>query len=94
MENRTASIVVTILAVLLIMFPGFAGLCFGLASLVDSILGTGVLANDLNTYLWFILGGICGGSVLILVSIIVIIIALRRKKEVTSRHDEPLPPTI
>ena len=91
MTDRSRAILVTVLAVLLFLFPGIALICFGLVSVVDSVLGFNFFANDLNTYLWFIIGGLCGGFFLILLSVIVIIFAFRKKKVDLVPPVQPMP---
>jgi uncharacterized membrane protein len=93
MNDRSRTIFITVLAVLLFLFPGIAGICFGLVSVFDSVLGFNVFANDLNTYLWFIIGGLCGGLFLVLLSVVVIIFALRKRTVIPSPADQPSPPS-
>jgi phosphotransferase system glucose/maltose/N-acetylglucosamine-specific IIC component len=94
MNNRTAAIIITIVAVLLCGFPGVAALCWGAASLVDYGIGFGILASDQATYLWYIFGGLCGGLFLLAITIVVGFLVLRKKKEIPPSIDEPLPPAI
>ncbi|OGO64419.1 MAG: hypothetical protein A2030_00525 [Chloroflexi bacterium RBG_19FT_COMBO_50_10] len=94
MKNRTAAVIITIVAVFLCVCPGLAAICFGSASLVDSIFGFGYFASDLNTYLWYIFGGICGGILLIVVAAIVSFFVLRNKKVTPPSTNEPIPPAI
>jgi hypothetical protein len=94
MTNRSTAIFITILLVLLLIFPGIALICFGLLNVVDSVLGFGIFASDLNTYFWYIFGGICGGFFLIIAAAISIFFVLRQKKTTqTADRNEPLPPT-
>ena len=53
MQNRTAAVIITIIAILLCGCPGLAVLCFGLSSLADYAAGFGIFASDQNTYIWF-----------------------------------------
>jgi hypothetical protein len=92
MTNRTAAIIITIAVVFVFACPGLAGLCWGLANLVDFGAGFGIFATDQNTYLFYILGGICGGVFLIAIAAIVSFFVLRKKKEAPSTPDEPIPP--
>ncbi|OGO61061.1 MAG: hypothetical protein A2032_04250 [Chloroflexi bacterium RBG_19FT_COMBO_49_13] len=95
MNNRTAAIIITIVAVFLCACPGLAALFWGSASLLDYAAGFGIFATDQNTYLAYIFGGLCGGIVLILIAAVVIFFVLRKKKEpLPPSSDEPLPPPI
>jgi hypothetical protein len=104
MQNRTAAVIITIVAILLCGCPGLAALCLGLSSLGDYAAGFGIFASDQNTYLGLIFGGLCFGIVLILITVLVSFFVLRKKKEtlpIVSEEpipppppDEPLPPTI
>ena len=100
MENRTAAVIITVVAVLLCGCPGLAALCLGLVSLVDYGAGFGIIATDQNTYLGLIFGGLCGGLVLIIIAVLVSFFVLRHKKATLPPPptspippDEPLPPT-
>jgi len=96
MNNRTAAVIITIVAVLLCACPGLAAFCWGLASFVDYAGGFGIFATNQNTYLSYIFGGVCGGVVLILIAAVVSFLVLRKKKEapLPPSPDEPLPPAI
>jgi hypothetical protein len=103
MENRTAAVIITIVAVFICICPGLAALCLGLASALDYATGFGIFASDQNTYLSLIFGGICAGAFLIIVAIVIIYLVLRQKKTTTlppslppppPSMNEPLPPTI
>jgi phosphotransferase system glucose/maltose/N-acetylglucosamine-specific IIC component len=94
MSNRTAAIIITIVAVLLCGCPGLAALCWGAASLVDYAAGFGFFASDQATYLWYIIGGLCGGILLIAIAIVVGFFVLRKKKEIPPSFNEPIPPAI
>ncbi|MFZ0535154.1 MAG: hypothetical protein WAM09_18465 [Anaerolineales bacterium] len=95
MSNRTAGVIITIVAVLLCGCPGLAALCWGLASFVDYAAGFGIFASDQNTYLGYIFGGVCGGIILIVIAAVVSFLVLRKKKETPPPSpDEPLPPAI
>ena len=98
MENRTAAVIITVVAVILCGCPGLAGLCWGLASFLDFAVGGGIIASTNNAYYWNIFAGFCGGIVFIAITVIVAFFVLRRKK-VTSPlpsipPDEPLPPAL
>jgi len=92
MNNRSNSIFIAVIAVLLFLFPGIAGICLGMASLVDAVFGFGIFGNDLNTYLWYIFGGICGGFLFLVISVIMIIIAVQKGRQVSLPPAEPTPP--
>jgi len=96
MSNRTAAVIITIVSVILCGCPGLAGLCWGLASVVDYAGGFGIFATDQNTYLSYIFGGICGGIVLIVIAAVVSFLVLRQKKVTPPppNPNEPLPPAI
>ncbi len=100
MNNRTAGIIITIVAVLLCGCPGLAFLCWGLLSLIDFGIGGGVIASTNNTYYWNIFVGFCAGIIFLAIAIIVIFFALRTKKETLPPPpppvgpEEPLPPTV
>jgi phosphotransferase system glucose/maltose/N-acetylglucosamine-specific IIC component len=104
MQNRTAAVIITIIAILLCGCPGLAALCLGLSSLADYAAGFGIFASDQNSYIWLIFSGLCVGIVLILITVLVSFFVLRRKKEPQpvvpvepvppTTPDEPLPPTI
>lgn len=96
MSNRTAAVIITIVAVLLCACPGLAALCWGLASFADYAGGFGIFATSQNTYLWYIFGGVCGGIFLIAIAAIVSFFVLRKKKEtpLPPSPDEPIPPAI
>lgn len=100
MENRTAAVIITILAVLLCGCPGLAALCFGIASLVDYAGGFGILSTDARSYTAIISSGLCGGVILIIIAVLVSYFVLRQKKvsptppPPPATPQEPLPPTI
>lgn len=94
MNNRTAAVIITIIAVFLCGCPGLIGLCWGSAFLIDYAAGFGFFASDPNTYLGYILGGLCGGFVLIAITVIVSFFVLRKKKGIPPTPNEPIPPTI
>ncbi len=95
MNNRTAAIIITIVAVLLCGCPGLAVFCIGLSSLADYAAGFGIFASDQNTYLGYIFGGLCIGIVLIAIAAIVSFLVLRKKPETTlPSTDEPIPPPV
>ncbi|HSB65167.1 MAG TPA: hypothetical protein VLD65_01235, partial [Anaerolineales bacterium] len=80
MENRTAAVIITIIAVIICLCPGIAALCLGLASALDYAAGFGIFATDQNTYLSLIFGGACVGIFLIVVAAVIIFLVLRQKK--------------
>jgi hypothetical protein len=104
MQNRTAAVIITIIAILLCGCPGLAAFCFGLSTLADYAAGFGIFASDQNTYIVLIISGLCAGIVMILITVLVSFLVLRRKKETLPivpdeplppiSPDEPLPPTI
>ena len=95
MSNRTAAVIITIVAVILCACPGLAALCWGLASFVDYAGGFGIFASNQNTYLYYIFGGVCGGIVLIIIAAVVSFLVLRTKKGTPPPSpDEPLPPAM
>lgn len=99
MQNRTAAVIITILAVFLLFFPGLGGICWGLIVLLDAVFGFGVLTGDAGVYLINILVGICGGMFLIVLTIIIAFLVLRKRKTIAPSPvppppDEPIPPTI
>jgi phosphotransferase system glucose/maltose/N-acetylglucosamine-specific IIC component len=104
MNNRTAAVIITVIAVLCCVCPGLAALCFGSLSFVDYALGSGVFATDQSSYLGLIFGGSCSGIFLIIIAAVIIFLVLRKKKETPpsvpveplppTNPDEPLPPTI
>ncbi len=99
MTDRTAAVIITILAVLFCGFPGLAALCFGLISLIVYGAGFGVMPTNQNTYLAYILGFSCTGIILILIAALVSFFVLRQKKTTPpppppSTPEEPLPPTV
>jgi phosphotransferase system glucose/maltose/N-acetylglucosamine-specific IIC component len=95
MTNRTAAVIITIVAVFLCGCPGLAALCWGLISLVDYAGGLGITGiGDQNGYLASIFGGICGGIILIAIVVVVAYFTLRKKKEtLPTGTDQPLPPS-
>jgi hypothetical protein len=50
MDDQARKVFISIVAVLLFLFPGIGLICFGLVSLVDSVLGFRFFASDLSTY--------------------------------------------
>lgn len=99
MANRTAAVIITVIAVLICGCPGLAAFCFGLSSLVDYAGGFGIFASDQNTYLSLIFGGLCVGIILIIIAALVSFFALRQKKatppsQPPSAPEEPIPPAI
>jgi hypothetical protein len=106
MKNRTAAVIITIVAVFLCACPGLAFLCFGITDFIDHY--------ALNSYFYGItnknvsdfwgIAGLCGGIVFIVIAILVSFFVLRKKKETPPQApdkpippaspDEPLPPTI
>lgn len=99
MANRTAAVIITIIAVFICGFPGLAAFCVGLFSMLDYAAGFGIFASDQRTYLSLIFGGLCVGIILILIAALVSFFVLRQKKETPpppppSTPEEPLPPTI
>lgn len=96
MQNRTAAVIITILAALFLACPGLGALCFGFVSLIDFAAGSQVLAHDNNTYVGIITGSFCGGFLLLVIAVVIAVLVLRRKKQPLppASPEEPLPPPL
>jgi len=96
MRDRTAAVIITILAILFCGCPGLAFLCFGVTDFVDYY--------GFNSYIYGItdktaadvwgLAGICAGVLFIVITVVISVLVLRRKKETPTGPQEPLPPAI
>jgi choline-glycine betaine transporter len=96
MENRTAAVIITILAILFCGCPGLAFLCFGVTDFIDYY--------AFNSYIYGIsdqtasniggIAGICAGILFIAIAVVISVLVLRRKKVVPPSTNEPLPPPV
>ncbi len=96
MTNRTAAVIITILAILFCGCPGLAFLCFGVTDFVDYY--------ALNSYIYGITNqnstittgvlGICGGVLFIAIAVVVSILVLRQRRVPPTNPSEPVPPTM
>ena len=94
MQNRTAAVIITIVAILLCGCPGLAALCVGLSSFVFQAGQFYIFSSDQNINLGAGFGVLCAGMVMILVTVLVSFFVLRKKKETLPIvPEEPLPPT-
>ena len=92
MENRTAAVIITIVAVIVCICPGIAAFCLGSATALDYAAGSGIVATDQRTYLSLIFGGICSGVFLIALAAVIIFLVLRQKKSSPASPPPPPPP--
>jgi hypothetical protein len=99
MKDRTAAIIITIVAVVLCGCPGLAAFCLGISSLALQSVDFYTFTTDQNSNTVFGGVSICSGIILVLLTVLVAFLVLRRKK-VTPQPpppeipDEPIPPTI
>jgi hypothetical protein len=104
MQNRTAAVIITIVAILLCGCPGLAALCVGLSSFVFQAGNFLIFSSDQNINIFAGFSTLCAGFVMVLITVLVIFFVLRKKKEtlpvvpeepvLPTTPDEPLPPTI
>jgi phosphotransferase system glucose/maltose/N-acetylglucosamine-specific IIC component len=96
MSNRTAAVIITIVAILFCGCPGLAFLCFGVTNFIDYY--------GLNSYIYGFTdktasdiwgaAGICGGIIFLVIAVVVSVLVLRRKRETPPSPQEPLPPAV
>jgi choline-glycine betaine transporter len=96
MKNRTAAVIITIVAILFCACPGLAFLCFGFTGFFDYyafqsyVFG---ITDKTTADIWGITG-ICLGICFILFAVIVSFFVLRKNKDTSQNSNEPIPPTI
>ncbi|MGE5123669.1 MAG: hypothetical protein ACM3H7_04070 [Acidobacteriaceae bacterium] len=96
MRDRTAAVIITILAILFCGCPGLAFLCFGVTDFLDYYVFNSYIygiTDKTVSDVWGIVG-LCGGILLVLIAVVLSVLVLRRKKEMPVTPQEPLPPTI
>lgn len=96
MKDRTAAIIITIIAILFCGCPGLAFLCFGVTDFIDYY--------TLNSYIYGITNksgadvagslGLCIGVILIIIAVVVSVLVLRRRNGTPPTPNEPLPPPV
>ena len=102
MENRTAGVIATIVALMLCGFPGLVMLCYGsIATMIAIIPGSEIDmlgSEDPTDALARVLGLLCLGILFIAIPAVIAYFALGRKPETILEpqelQDEEIPPAI
>jgi hypothetical protein len=98
MDKKTIAIIVTVAAILLCGCPGlFSLLLGGMFALISFIPGANIDvmgSNDPRSALNFGIGGLCIGSVFVLIAAAAIFFAWRRKSDTASNPNSTIPPAM
>ncbi len=97
MSNRTAAVIITIIAVILCGCPGLLLLCNGLLALIEVLSNyqIQIIGYGYNAPYW-VIGSLFAGVIAIIIVVLVAFFVLRKKKEtpLPPSPDEPIPPAI
>jgi len=98
MNKKTVAIIVTVAAILLCGCPGLFSLFFGgMFALISFIPGANIDvmgSSDPRSALNFGIGGLCVGSVFVLIAAAAIFFAWRRKSDTTPNPNSTIPPAM